>query len=176
MCLSRPCSARAHPKPAPAPSDRTWVRPSTSCPQKVSHQILVKGAAREHMMFVEGGDPLDVPVESLTVISPFDPEHREEAEELKPVLVTLNYVQFDTDMPVSPATRELQVGCIRTTQPSPRKVTTHLAPSAHLLGSLLRTTRPFPALPLAGQWSALVRAGGSGWHGHPTVPKLDAPN
>lgn len=78
-------------------------------------------------MFVEGGDPLDVPVESLTVIPAFDPEHREarspppEAEEMKPILVTLNYVQFDTDMPTPPATRELQVGCIRTTQPSPRK-------------------------------------------------------
>lgn len=29
------------------------------------------------MMFVEGGDALDVPVESLTVIPAFDPEHRE---------------------------------------------------------------------------------------------------
>ncbi|XP_040590866.1 cilia- and flagella-associated protein 74 isoform X4 [Mesocricetus auratus] len=89
--------------------------------KKVSHQILLKGAAREHMMFVEGGDPLDVPVESLAVIPTLDPEHREEAEEIKPILVTLNYVQFDTDMPTTPATRELQVGCIRTTQPSPRK-------------------------------------------------------
>lgn len=48
-----------------------------SSPQKVSHQILLKGAAREHMMFVEGGDPLDVPVESLTVIPALDTEHRE---------------------------------------------------------------------------------------------------
>ncbi|XP_031235605.1 cilia- and flagella-associated protein 74 isoform X4 [Mastomys coucha] len=89
--------------------------------KKVSHEILLKGAAREHMMFVEGGDPLDVPVESLAVITAFDPEHKEEAEEIKPILVTLNYVQFDTDTTTSPATRELQVGCIRTTQPSPRK-------------------------------------------------------
>lgn len=29
------------------------------------------------MMFVEGGDPLDVPVESLAVITAFDPEHKE---------------------------------------------------------------------------------------------------
>lgn len=28
-------------------------------------------------MFVEGGDPLDVPVESLTVIPACDPERRE---------------------------------------------------------------------------------------------------
>lgn len=48
-----------------------------SCPQKISHKILLKGAAREHMMFVEGGDPLDVPVESLTVTAALDPEHRE---------------------------------------------------------------------------------------------------
>ncbi|XP_037684741.1 cilia- and flagella-associated protein 74 isoform X4 [Choloepus didactylus] len=89
--------------------------------KKVSHQILLKGAAREHMMFVEGGDPLDVPVESLTVTPALDPERREEAEELKPILVTLDYVQLDTDTPAPPATRKLQVGCIRTTQLSPKK-------------------------------------------------------
>ncbi|KAJ1074301.1 hypothetical protein K5549_000996 [Capra hircus] len=99
--------------------------------KKVSHHILLKGAAREHMMFVEGGDPLDVPVESLTVIPAFDLEHREgepsegreprEAEELKPILVTLDYVQLDPDTQAPPATRELQVGCIRTTQLSAKK-------------------------------------------------------
>ncbi|XP_070367411.1 cilia- and flagella-associated protein 74 isoform X7 [Equus asinus] len=89
--------------------------------KKISRQILLKGAAREHMMFVEGGDPLDVPVESLTVIPALDSEHREEAEELKPILVTLEYLQLDVDMPAPPATRELHVGCIRTTQLSPKK-------------------------------------------------------
>ncbi|XP_036918061.1 cilia- and flagella-associated protein 74 isoform X2 [Sturnira hondurensis] len=89
--------------------------------KKVSQQILLKGAAREHMMFLEGGDPLDVPVESLTGIPASDPEHREEAEELKPILVTLDYIQLDTDTPAPPATRELLVGCIRTTQLSPKK-------------------------------------------------------
>ncbi|XP_014639290.1 PREDICTED: cilia- and flagella-associated protein 74 [Ceratotherium simum simum] len=89
--------------------------------KKISHQILLKGAAREHMMFVEGGDPLDVPVESLTMIPTLDPECREEGEELKPILVTLDYLQLDTDTPAPPATRELQVGCIRTTQLSPKK-------------------------------------------------------
>ncbi|XP_023555348.1 cilia- and flagella-associated protein 74 isoform X2 [Octodon degus] len=89
--------------------------------KKVSHQIQLKGAAHEHMMFVEGGDPLDVPVESLTAIPASNPEHREEAEELKPILLTLKYVQHDTDQPAPPATRELQVGCIRTTQPALKK-------------------------------------------------------
>ncbi|XP_072831702.1 cilia- and flagella-associated protein 74 isoform X3 [Vicugna pacos] len=90
--------------------------------KKISHQFFLKGAAREHMMFVEGGDPLDVPVESLTVIPTSDPERREEAEELKPILVTLDYVQLEADTPAPPATRELQVGCIRTTQLSPKKL------------------------------------------------------
>ncbi|XP_072676155.1 cilia- and flagella-associated protein 74 isoform X2 [Canis lupus baileyi] len=98
--------------------------------KKLSHQILLKGAAREHMMFVEGGDPLDVPVESLTVIPTYDPEHREEAEELKPILVTLDYIQLDTDTPAPPATRELQVGCIRTTQLSPKKLPDLLLPGS----------------------------------------------
>ncbi|XP_024616090.1 cilia- and flagella-associated protein 74 [Neophocaena asiaeorientalis asiaeorientalis] len=99
--------------------------------KKISHQILLKGSARKHTMFVEGGDPLDVPVESLTVIPALDPERTEgdpqpgppspEAEELKPILVTLAYVQLDTDTPAPPATRELQVGCIRTTQLSAKK-------------------------------------------------------
>lgn len=37
--------------------------------------------------------------------------------------MTLDYIQLDTDTPAPPATRELQVGCIRTTQLSPKKVT-----------------------------------------------------
>lgn len=45
-----------------------------------------------------------------------------ETEELKPILVTLDYLQLDTDTPAPPATRELQVGCIRTTQLTPKKV------------------------------------------------------
>ncbi|NWH38008.1 CFA74 protein, partial [Chloropsis hardwickii] len=35
-----------------------------------AHEIQLKGAARDHPMFVEGGVPLDVPVESLAVTSP----------------------------------------------------------------------------------------------------------
>lgn len=88
--------------------------------KKVSQQILLKGAACEHVMFVEGGDPLDVPVESLTVIPACDPREGTE-EQLKPILVTLDYIQLDTDTPAPPATRELHVSCIRTTQLSPKK-------------------------------------------------------
>ncbi|XP_077009564.1 cilia- and flagella-associated protein 74-like isoform X3 [Tamandua tetradactyla] len=46
---------------------------------------------------------------------------RQEVEEPRPILVTLDYVQLDTDMPAPPAIRELHVGCIRSTQLSPKK-------------------------------------------------------
>uniref|UniRef100_A0A673U735 Cilia and flagella associated protein 74 n=1 Tax=Suricata suricatta TaxID=37032 RepID=A0A673U735_SURSU len=113
--------------------------------KKISHQILLKGAAREHMMFVEGGDPLDVPVESLTGIPTCNSERREEAEELKFILVTLDYIQPDTDMPAPPATRELQVGCIRTTQLSPKKLDQPLMVSAllQLKGDVKETYKVF---------------------------------
>ncbi|XP_055984311.1 cilia- and flagella-associated protein 74 [Sorex fumeus] len=94
--------------------------------KNTSRQILLKGAAREHSMFVEGGDPLDVPVESLSTVPLL--EHGEgsaphlEGEELKGILVTLDYIQLDEDTPASPATRELQVGCIRSNQPTSKKV------------------------------------------------------
>uniref|UniRef100_A0A8B9E8A7 Cilia and flagella associated protein 74 n=1 Tax=Anser cygnoides TaxID=8845 RepID=A0A8B9E8A7_ANSCY len=38
--------------------------------KKTAHVIQLKGAAREHPMFVEGGIPLDVPIESLAVTLP----------------------------------------------------------------------------------------------------------
>ncbi|NXD25718.1 CFA74 protein, partial [Spelaeornis formosus] len=41
--------------------------------KQAAHEIRLKGAAREHPMFVEGGVPLDVPVESLAVTSPVAP-------------------------------------------------------------------------------------------------------
>ncbi|KFP89975.1 Uncharacterized protein C1orf222, partial [Apaloderma vittatum] len=41
--------------------------------KKTAHVIHLKGAARDHPMFVEGGVPLDVPVESLAVTSPVAP-------------------------------------------------------------------------------------------------------
>uniref|UniRef100_A0A663E0U3 Cilia and flagella associated protein 74 n=1 Tax=Aquila chrysaetos chrysaetos TaxID=223781 RepID=A0A663E0U3_AQUCH len=38
--------------------------------KKIAHVIHLKGAARDHPMFVEGGVPLDVPIESLAVTLP----------------------------------------------------------------------------------------------------------
>lgn len=55
--------------------------------------------------------------------------------------MTLNYVQLDADTPAPPATRELQVGCIRTTQLTQKKVTRTLPRHAWAAGD-----PPGPAL------------------------------
>lgn len=44
--------------------------------------IQLKGAARDHMMFVEGGDPLDVPIESLIITSPISEEAAKRGNQL----------------------------------------------------------------------------------------------
>ena len=80
-----------------------------------------------------------------------------EAEELKPILLTLDYVQLGTDTPAPPATRELQVGCIRTTQLSPKKVTTALPwPAWHLcIHHCLGNPGPsWPCPPVGVGWAA----------------------
>ncbi|XP_020831607.1 cilia- and flagella-associated protein 74 isoform X2 [Phascolarctos cinereus] len=105
---------------------------ATSAFKRVSHQILLKGAAREHMMFVEGGDPLDVTVESLAVISSVsEEERREDAEETKAIILTLEYIQMDSAS--TPATRELRIGCIRTSQPTLKKSIDFSLDSIHSL-------------------------------------------
>ncbi|NWX24156.1 CFA74 protein, partial [Aegotheles bennettii] len=89
--------------------------------KRIAHVIHLKGAARDHPMFVEGGVPLDVPVESLAVL----PVPSQEApkggnvlpptqlqEPVKSILLVLEYVEGKSS-PV-PATTELRVGAIRT--------------------------------------------------------------
>uniref|UniRef100_W5MG58 Cilia and flagella associated protein 74 n=1 Tax=Lepisosteus oculatus TaxID=7918 RepID=W5MG58_LEPOC len=74
-------------------------------------EVQLKGAARRHTMYVSGGDPLDVPVESLAFLPP--------DEESTAVLLTLKSVYSESTVP--PAVRELEVGCIRSTQPMVKK-------------------------------------------------------
>lgn len=70
---------------------------------------------------------------------------------MKLILVTLNYTQCDTGMPASPAAiRELQVGCIRTNQPSLRKVIIAPAQVKHWKPPWPGPPWPLLALPLTG--------------------------
>ncbi|XP_009982949.1 PREDICTED: uncharacterized protein CFAP74, partial [Tauraco erythrolophus] len=90
--------------------------------KKIAHVIHLKGAARDHPMFVEGGVPLDVPVESLAVPSPVPSQEALEGELQKPVksiLLILEYIEGESS-PV-PAVAELKVGAIQTARFASKK-------------------------------------------------------
>ncbi|XP_050178146.1 cilia- and flagella-associated protein 74 isoform X2 [Myiozetetes cayanensis] len=83
--------------------------------KQTAHEIPLRGAAREHPMFVEGGVPLDVPVESLAVTSSVASQEALRAEPQEPVrslLLLLEYV--DGAGPAEPARAELRVGAMDT--------------------------------------------------------------
>ncbi|NXT15665.1 CFA74 protein, partial [Prunella fulvescens] len=81
-----------------------------------AHEIQLKGAARDHPMFVEGGVPLDVPVESLAVTSPVErgktifPES--EKISIMSLLLLLEFVEGSAE----PARAEITVGAIKSPQ------------------------------------------------------------
>ncbi|XP_032377237.1 cilia- and flagella-associated protein 74 isoform X4 [Etheostoma spectabile] len=83
--------------------------------------VDLRGAASSHNMYLFGGDRLTVPIESL--LPPLitgQPQLPAESEEMEkptiPVLVTLR-ASYSAGV-ITPAVRELQVGCISSTQPS----------------------------------------------------------
>ncbi|KAM6116691.1 cilia- and flagella-associated protein 74 [Phoenicopterus ruber ruber] len=90
--------------------------------KRVAHVIHLKGAARDHPMFVEGGTPLDVPVESLAVTLPVSAQEAlqgELQEPVKSILLVLEYIEGESS-PV-PAVTELKVGSIQTAQFASKK-------------------------------------------------------
>ncbi|XP_010123969.1 PREDICTED: uncharacterized protein CFAP74 [Chlamydotis macqueenii] len=90
--------------------------------KKTAHVMLLKGAARDHPMFVEGGVPLDVPVESLAVTLPVSSQaalQGEPQEPVKSILLILEYIEGESS-PV-PAMTELKVGAIKTAQFASKK-------------------------------------------------------
>ncbi|NXV41645.1 CFA74 protein, partial [Uria aalge] len=101
--------------------------------KEIAHVICLKGAARDHPMFVEGGVPLDVPIESLAVTSPPSPQealnggnvlpltlhYKTLQEPAKSILLVLEYIEGESS-PV-PARAELKVGSIQTAQFASKK-------------------------------------------------------
>ncbi|NWZ73743.1 CFA74 protein, partial [Acrocephalus arundinaceus] len=84
--------------------------------KQTAHEILLKGAARDHTMFVEGGVPLDVPVESLAVTSPVALKEVDlvavcsgPREAVRSLLLLLEYVEGSAE----PARAEITVGAIQ---------------------------------------------------------------
>ncbi|NXQ66668.1 CFA74 protein, partial [Quiscalus mexicanus] len=85
-----------------------------------AHEIQLKGAARDHLMFVEGGVPLDVPVESLAVTSPVAPQEALEKgpqEAVRSLLLLLEFVEGSAE----PARAEITVGAIQSPQLAAKK-------------------------------------------------------
>ncbi|EOB07536.1 Uncharacterized protein C1orf222, partial [Anas platyrhynchos] len=90
--------------------------------KKIAHVIQLKGAAKEHPMFVEGGIPLDVPIESLAVMLPVSSQEalKEELQEpVKSILLVLEHIEGENSL--VPAKTELRVGAIRTAQFATKK-------------------------------------------------------
>ncbi|XP_035200762.1 cilia- and flagella-associated protein 74 isoform X4 [Oxyura jamaicensis] len=90
--------------------------------KKIAHVIQLKGAAREHPMFVEGGIPLDVPIESLAVTLPVSSQEalKEEPQEpVKSILLVLEHIEGENSL--LPAKTELRVGAIQTAQFASKK-------------------------------------------------------
>ncbi|XP_036435612.1 LOW QUALITY PROTEIN: cilia- and flagella-associated protein 74 [Colossoma macropomum] len=84
--------------------------------------VQLRGAAQCHTMFVCGGDALDVCYESLIpkhIYSTAQTERTGAEKPPTPVLLTLKSVYGEGR--VMTAKRELEVGCIRTAQPVPKK-------------------------------------------------------
>ncbi|XP_054148072.1 cilia- and flagella-associated protein 74 [Melozone crissalis] len=85
-----------------------------------AHEIQLKGAARDHLMFVEGGEPLDVPVESLAVTPPVAPQEalgKGPQEAVRSLLLLLEFVEGSAE----PARAEITVGAIQSPQMAARK-------------------------------------------------------
>ncbi|NXP01590.1 CFA74 protein, partial [Certhia brachydactyla] len=87
--------------------------------KQTAHEIHLKGAARDYPMFVEGGVPLDVPVESLAVTSPVAPQKALKGvdlvavclgpREVRSLLLLLEYVEGSA----KPARAEITVGAMQ---------------------------------------------------------------
>ncbi|NXL69211.1 CFA74 protein, partial [Leptocoma aspasia] len=98
--------------------------------KQTAHEIHLKGAARDHTMFVEGGVPLDVPVESLAVTSPVAPQEALKAGKVPPLLwnregsdmgmsllLLLEYMEGSAE----PARAEITVGAVQSSQLAAKK-------------------------------------------------------
>ncbi|NXL95112.1 CFA74 protein, partial [Alectura lathami] len=99
--------------------------------KKIAHVIQLKGAARDHPMFVEGGIPLDVPVESLAVTSPLSSQEAlkeghvlplifyYKIASVKSIVLVLEHIEGENSL--VPAVTELKVGAIWTAQLASKK-------------------------------------------------------
>ncbi|XP_038060641.1 cilia- and flagella-associated protein 74-like [Patiria miniata] len=85
-----------------------------------AHAIHLKGAAKSKIMYVMGGDPMQPAVESLAVVPVTEEE--EDPKALPPAIpLLLSFRALGKEDQTIAATRQLQVGCIRTMAVSQKK-------------------------------------------------------
>ncbi|XP_022101858.1 cilia- and flagella-associated protein 74-like [Acanthaster planci] len=85
-----------------------------------AHTIHLTGAAKSKIMYLLGGDQMQPPVESLAVVPVTDEE--EDPKALPPAIPTLlSFRALSKEDETVPASRQLQVGCIRTMAISQKK-------------------------------------------------------
>ncbi|XP_072333908.1 cilia- and flagella-associated protein 74 isoform X2 [Scyliorhinus torazame] len=119
---------------------------------KVAHTIQLKGAAREHLMFVEGGDPITVPVESLSILPSYDVA--DVPRILKSVLLILKSTKSDDKL--TTALEEFHVGCIQSTLANAKKSVEFTIDSPQALQMKGFTFDPVKAMVEAGTTKAVT--------------------
>ncbi|XP_063799122.1 cilia- and flagella-associated protein 74 [Pseudophryne corroboree] len=117
----------------------------------IAHAIQLKGASRKHIMFVEGGDPLDVPTESLCIALPSEGDSD---RPVSSILLTLQCAETEDEL--RPAVRELHVGCIRTSLLSMKKNVEFSWDNVQLLQQKGITIEPWKAVVDAGQQKTIT--------------------
>ncbi|NWZ85060.1 CFA74 protein, partial [Poecile atricapillus] len=116
--------------------------------KQTAHKIHLKGAARDHPMFVEGGVPLDVPMESLAVTSPVAPQEGVDLfavclgpqEAVRSLLLLLEYVEGSAE----PARAEITIGTMQSPLLAAKKAvefSLHSGPELQRVGFMLDGTR-----------------------------------
>ncbi|XP_078491264.1 cilia- and flagella-associated protein 74-like [Ciona intestinalis] len=84
-----------------------------------AHVIELRGKAHDHMMFIEGNDQLDVPVESLTSDGGDKDTNGDAIVPMKNIL--LSFMSHVSDEGFSPAERKLDIGCVKSIAFAARK-------------------------------------------------------
>ncbi|XP_030843009.1 cilia- and flagella-associated protein 74 [Strongylocentrotus purpuratus] len=87
-----------------------------------AHAIRLKGVAKTKVMFMEGHDEIYPTVESLTLLPAPEEEEVVDPKAVPPAILTLlSFKALSVEKEINPSTRQLHIGCIRSTAASQKK-------------------------------------------------------
>ncbi|KAK2188128.1 hypothetical protein NP493_143g01026 [Ridgeia piscesae] len=123
--------------------------------EQESYSFQLLGQVKEHIMYLEGGEPLSPEVESLSVAPPAEvDEDPTKMHAPPPVLVNLESVAQENEFTV--ATRDIHVGCVRTMAVSQKKNGEWSFENVQALASLGFTIEPQKGMVEAGCKKAIT--------------------